>query len=199
MVGLGRFPTKTELKYKVRWDGSIILKVAASAGLNYVWQYCPAGSATWRDFGSVESCEIATEPGAAYVYGDKYRCICYRGIKTVRYSSVLTISAHTAQRAREEAARGSSRASGSWDSYGSSGYSQGQSSYGYSQPKAEITDGYFKDCKTVKDAEVLYRQLMMKHHPDRGGDEETAKIINEQYDTFRQLHAGEEDGYGRKK
>ncbi len=180
MVGLGRFPQKTELKFKVRWDGSIILKVAASAGLNYVWQYCPAGSATWRDFGSVESCEIATEPGAAYVYGDKYRCICYRGIKTVRYSSVLTISAHTAQRAREEAARGSS------------GYSA-------QRERPIVADGYFKDCKTVKDAEVLYRQLMMKHHPDRGGDEETAKIINEQYDTFRQLHAGEEDGYGRKK
>ena len=34
---------------------------------------------------------------------------------------------------------------------------------------------------TVEDIKKAYRQLAMKHHPDRGGDEEIMKKINTAY------------------
>jgi len=42
---------------------------------------------------------------------------------------------------------------------------------------------FFKLCKCVDEAKILYRQLALKFHPDRiGGDSETMKLINAEYD-----------------
>lgn len=43
---------------------------------------------------------------------------------------------------------------------------------------------YFQNCKTIEDAKRLYRDLLMEHHPDHGGDEETAKIIINEFQSF---------------
>lgn len=43
---------------------------------------------------------------------------------------------------------------------------------------------YFKECKSKDDAKKLYKKLAFKHHPDRGGDVETMKEINSQFDYF---------------
>lgn len=46
---------------------------------------------------------------------------------------------------------------------------------------------YFSQCKTLDDLKKVYRQLAMKHHPDRGGDEETMKAINNEYEKAFEL------------
>lgn len=40
---------------------------------------------------------------------------------------------------------------------------------------------YFNECKEINEAKQLYKQLAMQHHPDRGGDVEVMKIINNEY------------------
>ena len=37
---------------------------------------------------------------------------------------------------------------------------------------------------TLEDLKRAYRNLAMKHHPDRGGDVETMKEVNALYDEF---------------
>lgn len=41
---------------------------------------------------------------------------------------------------------------------------------------------YFTNCKTLNELKAEYRRLVMIHHPDRGGDEEAMKAINNEYD-----------------
>jgi hypothetical protein len=41
---------------------------------------------------------------------------------------------------------------------------------------------YFTNCKTLDELKKEYRRLAMLHHPDRGGDTQTMKEINGQYD-----------------
>jgi curved DNA-binding protein CbpA len=42
---------------------------------------------------------------------------------------------------------------------------------------------YFTNPQTLEDLKKQYRELSLKHHPDRdGGDTETMKIINNEYD-----------------
>lgn len=41
---------------------------------------------------------------------------------------------------------------------------------------------YFKNCKTLEDLKKNYKRLAMDNHPDRGGDLETMKEINRQYE-----------------
>ena len=45
---------------------------------------------------------------------------------------------------------------------------------------------------TIEDLKAAYRALAMQHHPDRGGDTETMKIINNEYDnlfeTVKNIH-----------
>lgn len=41
---------------------------------------------------------------------------------------------------------------------------------------------YFVECKTLDELKKMYRKLALKNHPDRGGDEEVMKKINEEYD-----------------
>ena len=38
--------------------------------------------------------------------------------------------------------------------------------------------------ETLEELKSMYRKLAMKHHPDRGGDAETMKVINAEYDTL---------------
>ena len=47
---------------------------------------------------------------------------------------------------------------------------------------------YFKNPKTLEALKKQYRELALKHHPDRGGDNEVMKIINREYDElFKRL------------
>ena len=41
----------------------------------------------------------------------------------------------------------------------------------------------FKDCRTLEELKKKYHELVLKHHPDRGGDLETMKAINAEFDT----------------
>ena len=41
---------------------------------------------------------------------------------------------------------------------------------------------YFKECKSVEECKKLYKKLAFKYHPDRGGDIETMKAINNEFD-----------------
>ena len=43
---------------------------------------------------------------------------------------------------------------------------------------------YFTNIETLEDLKKAYRTLAMKHHPDRGGDLETMKEINSEYDSL---------------
>jgi hypothetical protein len=40
---------------------------------------------------------------------------------------------------------------------------------------------YFKGCKTINEIKKVYKDLAMKHHPDRGGSTETMQAINAEY------------------
>ena len=40
---------------------------------------------------------------------------------------------------------------------------------------------FFDDCTTLNALKKCYKAAAMKHHPDRGGDEETMKAINSEY------------------
>ena len=44
--------------------------------------------------------------------------------------------------------------------------------------------GFFKNIKTLEELKKAYRDLALKHHPDRGGDVETMKAINNEYDAL---------------
>ena len=41
---------------------------------------------------------------------------------------------------------------------------------------------YFKDCNTKEECKKLYKKLAFMYHPDRGGDTETMKAINAEFD-----------------
>lgn len=41
---------------------------------------------------------------------------------------------------------------------------------------------YFASCHTLDELKKEYRRLAMKHHPDHGGDLETMKAVNAQYE-----------------
>lgn len=43
---------------------------------------------------------------------------------------------------------------------------------------------YFTNCKNLEELKKEYRRLAMIHHPDRGGDVEIMKEINNEYDTM---------------
>lgn len=41
---------------------------------------------------------------------------------------------------------------------------------------------YFTNCETLEELKKEYKKLAMANHPDMGGDEETMKVINAEYD-----------------
>lgn len=41
---------------------------------------------------------------------------------------------------------------------------------------------FFTDCKTLDELKAEYRRLIKIHHPDRGGDVETMKQVNNDYE-----------------
>lgn len=43
---------------------------------------------------------------------------------------------------------------------------------------------YFADVKTLEDLKKEYHKLVFQYHPDRGGDEEIMKQINNEYDSL---------------
>lgn len=58
---------------------------------------------------------------------------------------------------------------------------------------------YFKNVTTLDELKKEYRRLAMLHHPDRGGDLETMKAINAEYDrlfeVLKQQHNAAADEY----
>lgn len=42
---------------------------------------------------------------------------------------------------------------------------------------------YFSDCRTLEEVKRRYKELAMKHHPDRGGDTATMQDINNEYES----------------
>lgn len=54
---------------------------------------------------------------------------------------------------------------------------------------------HFQNIKTLDELKVAFRKLAKKHHPDLGGNEETMKEINLEYDHLKQkLSRGQKDG-----
>lgn len=47
---------------------------------------------------------------------------------------------------------------------------------------------FFEHCETLEDLKHVYKTLVFKHHPDRGGDLETMKAVNVEYEkAFKRL------------
>lgn len=44
--------------------------------------------------------------------------------------------------------------------------------------------GYFQDCKTVSEARMKYKKLLIENHPDTGGSEDVAKQIIAEFQHF---------------
>lgn len=54
---------------------------------------------------------------------------------------------------------------------------------------------WFENVKKIEELRQLYRKLLKEHHPDNGGDEETMKEINLEYDlVFARLSRFSSDG-----
>lgn len=53
---------------------------------------------------------------------------------------------------------------------------------------------YFTNCKTIEEAKALYKKLAKENHPDLGGDTETMKAINTEFekvfDLLKNKHTG---------
>lgn len=45
-------------------------------------------------------------------------------------------------------------------------------------------NNFFDGCKTIEEGKKLYRELLKKHHPDKGGDVEVAQKLNNDYEAF---------------
>ena len=41
---------------------------------------------------------------------------------------------------------------------------------------------HFENITTIEEAKKLYRELAKQHHPDKGGDVEIMKQVNNEYD-----------------
>lgn len=57
---------------------------------------------------------------------------------------------------------------------------------------------FFDSCKTLDDLKKLYKSLVFEHHPDRGGDLETMKAVNIEYEAaFKRLKAAHNEEAAR--
>ena len=46
---------------------------------------------------------------------------------------------------------------------------------------------YFVNCKSIEELKKAYKKLAFQNHPDRGGDAETMKAINNEYEQAMEL------------
>jgi DnaJ-class molecular chaperone len=44
---------------------------------------------------------------------------------------------------------------------------------------------YFNDCKSLDEVKRRYKELALKHHPDRGGDTRIMQAINLEYESIK--------------
>jgi curved DNA-binding protein CbpA len=44
---------------------------------------------------------------------------------------------------------------------------------------------YFKNCQTLEEVKKLYKELALKHHPDRGGETKVMQEINAEYESIK--------------
>lgn len=51
----------------------------------------------------------------------------------------------------------------------------------------------FERCATLEELKNEYRRLAFIHHPDKGGDDATMQIINDEYDRLLQTLSGTDD------
>ncbi len=50
---------------------------------------------------------------------------------------------------------------------------------------------WFNECQSIEDLRKAYKELVLKNHPDRGGDNETMASINAEYDQlFNEMKLG---------
>lgn len=54
--------------------------------------------------------------------------------------------------------------------------------------------GYFKNCKSLQELKAEYKMLVKIHHPDKGGDTETMKKINAEYEQMLNTQAWNREG-----
>lgn len=59
-----------------------------------------------------------------------------------------------------------------------------------------MNTNYFSECQTIAEGKARYRELVMEHHPDRGGDTRTMQDVNAAWAEFQANHA-KADGYRR--
>jgi curved DNA-binding protein CbpA len=44
---------------------------------------------------------------------------------------------------------------------------------------------YFEGCTSLDEVKSRYKELALKHHPDRGGDTKTMQAINLEYESIK--------------
>ena len=104
---------------------------------------------------------------------------------------------HAERAARQESYRQAGEAAGQyWRERAKSRARSGAGTYhGSSRREAHSVETPFahpadwlKGVKTKADAKKAYRAQALKHHPDRGGNADTMKKVNQEWDTFRKHH-----------
>lgn len=105
-----------------------------------------------------------------------------------RHNAKSQIDAHEAmnkareqwQRSKFEQAHRASGGKGDWNYH----------SFSRTKPAPDLDQhlgflGVSKNAKTKKEVSQKYKDLAMKHHPDRGGDSQKMKDVNEAYDKIK--------------
>ena len=44
---------------------------------------------------------------------------------------------------------------------------------------------YFQGCSSLDEVKRKYKELALKHHPDRGGDTRIMQAVNNEYDAIK--------------
>jgi curved DNA-binding protein CbpA len=61
---------------------------------------------------------------------------------------------------------------------------------------------FYQNCKTYEELKREYHRLVMIHHPDRGGNVETMKVVNVEYEAMfeilKNVHVNKEGTYYKK-
>ena len=189
-------PEKITLKYAAKTDGRIVLSVDPREGTFCVWQYCASGTLDWIPVGKEGTEMFLISPQALLHYGDKYRCIGYRADRAEYYSNVLTISPSFREKVERKTGWHQEQKQ---NAYGQHREQRSDEQRRKSEKEQEQTEAraksvpdefdFFRGCTDRESVEARYRRLMQAYHPDhKGGDEETAKILSEQYSKLKELY-----------